>query len=469
MVTLFLSLLFFTNPSRIERIFGYIVTTCLLVQFILMWSLARMRHSYGFVGIFITGWTLVCLTLGLVVSPKLVKWGKDHEEVRLTGRRETRRTLSEWVKISTSFILVLVLVIIPGVLMFLGFMLDVYDVTCLFRKTGAATPGTLVSVPSSVGHFAHNYEVYIECTPKHRRLVPPLPDDQQAPIVVIEADDRVAAQVLYAGWVEELYNINKISRVCIWNRPGRGFSDNAPSPFTLGDASDALTHALNAVLDAENPGFVASAEDPPFQNNSLALVAHGLGGVYSRVFASRHMSSIHSILLVDTIHEDVLRRSIGTIARGFGLWLEGMVSPLALRRQMSWLLHGRGPSFRYLSAINAGTAARNGGFAYNTRPGEIKASLQDQLVTLSGSMQNEVADSNSILQGSNIPVAVVASAQSIRKDKEWSGLQRRLAQLTANNVAFEVFDGPHEIWTARKAKEQLQDLYTHILREKKTT
>lgn len=469
MVTLFLSLLFFKTPSNVERVLGYIVFTCLLVQFILMWTLPRMRHAYGAIGIFITGWTTLCLALGLIVSPRLVLWGKTHEEVRLTGRRETRRSISEWLKISASFLLVTLFVVLPGILMFLGFMLDVYDITRLYRTTGAAVPGTMVPVSTGTSRFSHEYSVYIECTPKHRRLVPPLPEGQQAPIVLIESDDRISSQVLYEGWLEELYNVNKVSRVCLWNRPGRGFSDNAPSPFTLGDASDALTKALNAVLDSENPGFMADAESPPFQNNTIALVAHGLGGVYSRVFAARHLSSIHSILLIDTVHEDILRWTIGPIARGFGLWLEGMVSPLALRRQLSWLLHGRGPTFRYLSGMNAGTSGTRGGFAYNTKPGEIKASLQDQLVALSGSMQNEIEDSNNVLQGSNIPIAVVASAQSIRRNKEWSGLQRRLASLTANNVAFEVFDGPHEVWTARKAKEQLQDLYDHVLREKKYT
>lgn len=469
LVTLFIALVFFNVPSSIERVLGYIITVCLLIQFVLMWALPEMRHVYGFIGVFITGWTLACLALSLVVTPQVVRWGKDHEEVRLTGRRETRRTISEWFKISFSFLLLVIFVVIPGLLMFFGFMLDVYDNARLYSYTGAATTGTRVSIPSSEGSN-HRYSVYIECTPEHRRLVPPLPDDQQAPIVIIEADDRVSAQVFYEGWVEELYNINKISRVCIWNRPGRGFSDNAPSPFSLADNSDALTLALNTILDQDSPPLASiDAEAPPFQNHSLALVSHGLGGLYSRAFASRHISSIQSILLVDTLHEDVLRRTVGPISRGFGLWVRGMVSPLAIQRQFSWILHGRGSTYRYLSGISGITRGNAGTFAYNTRSGEIKASLQDQLVVLSGSMQNEIQDSNSILQGSNIPVAVVASAQSIRKDRDWSGLQRKLAKLTANNVAFEVFDGPHEIWTSRKAKEQLQDLYTHVLREKKTT
>lgn len=448
-----------------ERILGHIVNVCLLAQFILMWSLHNMRTTYGSIGIFITGWALLCLSLSLIVSPLVVSWGKAHEEVRLTGRRETRRTIKEWFKVSLSFTLLLILVVIPGLLIFLGFLLDVYDTSQLMSSSGAASAGTFVSVPSSPGN---SYSVFIECTPMNRKLIPPLPDDQEAPIVLIEADDRVSAQSLYEGWVEELFHIKKVSRVCFWNRPGRGFSDNAPSPFSLRANSEALTVALNSILDREKaPLSFIEREAPPFQNQSLALIAHGIGGLYARHFAARHISSIHSIMLVDTLHEDILRRTIGPIKRGFGLWLEGMLSPLAIERQLSWIVHGYGPSDRYLSSANIASQQTSGHLAFNTKSSEIKASLQEQIAAVSGSIQRDIKLSNDILQHSNIPVAVAVSAQSVRKDREWSFLQRKLAKITANVLAFDVYDGPHEIWTARKAKEQLQDVYTLLLREKK--
>lgn len=459
-VGLLIALIFFEVPSDIERILGFIVAGIFTLLFILMWSIPQTRHMYSVPGIFITGWTTVCLLLALVITPIVVKWGKDHEEIRLTGRRENRRTMREWFQISMSFILLSIFVVIPGILFFLGFMLDVYDTTRLLYKTGAATVGTFVPVTTTSSH--HEYNVYIECTPTHRRLVPPLPEGQVPAIAVIEADDRVSAQAIYQGWLEEMYNTNKVAKVCIWNRPGRGFSDNAPSPYTLADNAEALTIALNTVLKHER-----NHEDNgiPFQNNTIALIAHGVGGLYARVFAAQHLSSIQSILLVDTLHEDILRRTIGPIARGFRLWLEGLVSSLAIQRQLSWIVHGRGPSYRYLSGYPI--SPQNGGLAFNTHSTEIKASLQDQLSSLSGAFQTEIENTNSILSGSNIPLAVVASAQSIRQDGEWSGLQRRLSKITANNIAFEILDGPHEVWVARKAKERLQEIYEQVLRDRR--
>jgi pimeloyl-ACP methyl ester carboxylesterase len=457
-ISLLIALLFFNLPTRVERVMGYSITTLYFIQFILMWTIPHLRHTYSIVGIVTTGWTWFSFLVALVITPIVVQWGKEHEEVRLTGRRENRRTVTEWLKISLSFLLLNLFVIIPSILFFCGFMLDVYDTTRLITRTGDATVGSFVPV-TTTGH--HRYDVYIECTPTHKRLNPPLPDNRDPPIVLIEADDRVSAQAIYEGWVEELYNINKVAKVCFWNRPGRGFSDVAPSPFSLSESASALTTALETVLQEENN---EDATNVPFQNHSLAIVAHGFGGLYARVFAAQYISSIHSIFLIDTVHEEILRRTIGPIARGFGLWVRGVTSPFALKRQLSWIIHGKGPRFRYLSGLSK---VGKGGLAFDTHSSELKASLQEQIGALSGITQNEVEESNAILQGSNIPLGVVASAQSIRNDKEWSGLQKRLGKLTANNVAWEIYDGPHEIWAARKAKEQLQELYSHIVREKR--
>ena len=459
-ISLLIALLFFSLPTNVERVMGYTITSLFFIQFILMWTIPHLRHSYSIVGIVTTGWTWFSCLVALVITPIVVQWGKEHEEVRLTGRRENRRTVTEWFKISLSFLLLTLLVIIPSILFFCGFMLDVYDTTRLITRTGDATVGSFVPV-TTTGH--HRYDVYIECTPTHKRLNPPLPDNRDPPIVLIEADDRVSAQALYEGWVEELYNVNKVAKVCFWNRPGRGFSDVAPSPFSLSESASALTTALDTDLQVEHN---EALNDIPFQNHSLAIVAHGLGGLYARVFAAQHISSIHSIFLIDTLHEELLRYKVGPISRGFGLWLRGVTSPFALKRQLSWILHGKGPRYRYLSGLSK---VGKGSLAFDTHSSELKASLQEQVGALSGITQNEVEESNAILQGSNIPLGVVASAQSIRKDKEWAGLQKRLSKLTANSVAWEIYDGPHEIWAARQAKEQLQDLYSHIVREKRTT
>lgn len=64
------------------------------------------------------------------------------------------------------------------------------------------------------------------------------------------------------SWVFDAYNNATITRYCYWDRPGYGFSDNAPSPLSAGMAVDALTEAL-----------VKANESGPW-----VLVSHGVGG-----------------------------------------------------------------------------------------------------------------------------------------------------------------------------------------------
>lgn len=280
--------------------------------------------------------------------------------------------------------------------------------------------------------------------------------------------------------MRDLYEEKKVSRVCFWNRPGRGFSDNAPSPFSLNSATNALTSALHEALTHNKSSSAAvgvnfdeqSSIQPPFQNRTLALVSHGLGGLYSRAFAAKHVESVHSLFLVDTLHEDLVHQVMGRPSQGFSIWLNGMFSPFAIRRQLSWLIHHKGPESRYLSF---GTRAKDNGntivsdstrsLAFTTNPRELKASLQDQIAALNGDTISQIQKANSVLKDTKIPLAVVSSAQSIRRFKklDWSSLQRKLTKITTNNVAWEILDGPHDLWIDDNSKLRLQKLFTNIL------
>lgn len=472
LITLLLAVLLFTVPSGAELSTGYFLTASLALIFLLMIAIPYMRHTYGVSGIFSGAWALASVGVSLVITPYVVKWGKDYEEERLTGRLENRRTLTEWFKLSFSLILLLVLVVIPGMLLCFGFLLNVYDTARLLHGKGAATEGIFVPIVSKeVAGFrfihSHDYSVYIECTPEneheHVAGTPPhIPSPP--PIVLLEADDSTSAQSFYNGWIHDLYEDKKVSQVCFWNRPGRGFSDVAPSPFSLDASTHALTIALNRILspnttDTKTFDF---SDEFPFHNRTFALVSHGVGGLYSRAFAARHSKSIHSLFLIDTLHEDLVHKFMGLPSRGFSLWLKGMISPFAIRRQLSWLLHHKGPESRYLSD------ATNGKFAFRTNPNELKASLQEQITALNGVTNALIKNANDVLMNTRIPLAVVSSAQSIIKYQQydWRSLQRKLTKVTSNNVAWDIMDGPHELWTDVASKLQLQKLLVNLLQEK---
>lgn len=513
--SLFLSICFFRYPTETDRFLGYTATVSLLIAFILTVAVPATRHRTTLGSAIILIWTLLSFALSLILTPAWVKWGKVHEEVRLTGRVETRKTFREWIAGTGSALLTFVLVVLPAISIFLSVLLDIYDYARLHQDLDVGTFVDIYPNPSFGGSKAHNdrdklnsfeqtfgeeyqpanvisaknsghgdsgyrppsdndrdngfsYSVYVYCTPRqggpgkgHNDSPPsvrPSPNGKPAPIVLIEADSGTSAQQFYEGWVDELYNDNKIAQVCYWNRPGRGFSDNAPSPFSLGMAADALTAGLRQVLGTHNSAVDDSDDkyehDNPFGNNTFAIVGHGVGGLYGRVFASRHIQHVHSLTLIDAFPEELLVRRLGKPTSGFKDWWKAVWSVFGFEKQVSWLIRLRGSRVRML-----------GKMAANTRPNELKASLQEQISAL-GIMRNDIETSNSILHGSDLPLAVLSSGTHVRADQEWSSYQRTLTKVTAKNVAWEVLEGPHDLWLTVKAKKKMQEVLINLLSQR---
>lgn len=470
---LLLAIFAFQTPSEITLKFGYIVAGETLIQLLLVLLIPYFRRYYGALGIFSLLWSFLVSSCALVLSPIVVLKGKTQEEIRLTGRPETRRTWGEMFRLSSSLTLLSVLVVVPYTIIFLGFLLEIYDSTQLVSRNGPASGGQLIPIYDTKSHLHSkssyfSYSVYIECTPENLNVEAPHPKAPRPPVVVIESDDRVTSQALYKGWVEELYKDDKVARVCFWNRPGRGFSDVAPSPYRLESATEALTYALNTVLGSTNKTSSESSGNDtiPFANRTLALVSHGLGGIYSRAFAAKHVSQIQSITLIDTLHEHLLHHELGATSRGFLLWLRGLASPFYISRQLSWLLHQQGPLARFLGLEpDSNNDYSHYQFPFKTRPQEIKATLQDQISAANGALFENLSKTTDVLAGSKVPLAVVSSAQSIKKRYKWDEYQRLLTKVTSNNVAWEIFEGPHSVWVAEKAKYQLQQLFLNVLKE----
>lgn len=81
-------------------------------------------------------------------------------------------------------------------------------------------------------------------------------------------------------------------RACAYDRAGYGWSDASGSRSSPADVADELA----ALLD--NAG-----ETGPY-----LLVGHSLGGIYARQFAHRYPDQIAGMVMVDSTHEEMLRR-----------------------------------------------------------------------------------------------------------------------------------------------------------------
>lgn len=447
MFELVVTLMFYSVPSEADRVLGYTTAILLALDTLLIAFVPSLRHrNAGWVGIVTLLGTLFTV-LTATVADRVVMWGKEHEEVRLTGRYESRRTLGEWFKVMLSGIGKTVILLLV-VFMTLSIAIDTYDVLRV------EVHGELVPVDDGT-HRVHVYCTeagidQIEANPVASESSQSSLDGSYHPLdplarppgrgrkhrsnvtVVVEGGETSAEE--FASWILELHDMNEVGRVCYWDRPGLGLSDNAPSPMSAGSVAESLSEALNATI-------------PDFHNESLVLVSHGVGGIYSRVFAGRHTNQVRAMLLVDSLHEDLFYEQ-STPWRGFLLWLRGLVSPLGIQKLFGWIFKHQGPTARIF-----GSAQRFSGHW-------SKAMLQQQISARSLT-RSDITAANALLP-TKLPVAVASSAKSIKNIRRWSEKQRALTKLTANTIEWRVIDGPHELWRSPTGRSELTDLLKDI-------
>ncbi|TVY71280.1 Uncharacterized protein LSUE1_G005966 [Lachnellula suecica] len=407
MGVLLILLLFFSTPSKAAQVTCLVLSVILLVDMILVLAVPRLRVEEGWVGIASVVWATL-IGFWTVFSDRLVAWGKREEEERLTGRQESRRTLRQWCSVLTSTIF---LVIIAAVAVLLTATLILRS-----RDASLAPPGERYYVDGD------KYQIHVFCEGNSSNFKY---SSKKVPTVLFEAGYGP-----FAGGMNQIalgaYANGSIGRYCYSDRPGIGWSDNAPSPFSAGMAADVLSEALARV-----------GEEGPF-----VLVSAGVGSVYSRIFSSRKSNRIKGLLLIDPLHEDLLH-TIGSPNRGFLLWAWGIISPLGLDRLPAALFKGRTREDR----VYGRSAYQNGKF--------IKAKLQESLVA--DSLTKNELSSARYIQEKNIPLVVVSSGINVRKDNEWEKKQRDLTHLTKKLVSWDVVSkAPSEVWSTFEGREIIE-------------
>ncbi|EPY51751.1 hydrolase [Schizosaccharomyces cryophilus OY26] len=222
------------------------------------------------------------------------------------------------------------------------------------------------------------------------------------------------------------------TRVCVWDRPGMGWSDNIGSPSSIGMVEDLLTEAL-AQADVHGP---------------YILVGHGIGGTYSNIFAARHLGELKGMLLIDSGSVHSLERS-GSFVSRFFLFLRGWLSPLGINRLLGTIFMGRNRKDR-VYGLYSWTSDR-----------WIKAKLEESITGPTFS-KYELQSAQAVLP-KKLPVSIITSGNTLKSVKKWSEEQRELSKLTDNTVWDIVNDAPHEVWKtnegARLILKRLAELY----------
>lgn len=392
---LLVAIVFFITPAKGLRITTSIIAVLLLIDMIIILSTPRVRLEEGWVGIASVVWSVI-IAIWCIVTDRVVAWGKREEEERLTGRPETRRTVKEWLSVTVATIFTVIFIVI--VLFMTG--------TLGLRARDATLPmfGERILVDGD------KYAVHLACVGNVSYTA-----GKKDATVILEAGET-PSEYDFEHWAYSAYQNGTISRYCYWDRPGYGWSDNAPSPHSAGMSADALSEAL-----------AKSGEEGPW-----ILVSAGTGSIVSRIFSSRHLKQVTGLLLIDPMHEDLLHR-IGGPGRGFVLWGWGIISPLGIQRLGGAIFKGRTREDRVYGKY----AYQNGKF--------LKAQLQENLVADSFSKNEVVASRN--IQSADTPLAIVSSGIKCRTDAEWERKQKDLTTLTDNLIAWDVVNkAPHQIW-----------------------
>lgn len=410
------SLLFFTAPSLAMRVCQGVIAVILLVDLIIIVAVPRLRAEEGPPGIASVVWAFL-LALWCVMSDRVVAWGKREEEERLTGRPETRRTLREWLSVLIATVILAVYIVIT-ILM---------TATLILRSRDAS----LEMLGERYFVDDHKYQVHLACVGD----VTTDASGKRLPTVLLEAGEEPVESSLEI-WAYAAYQNGSIGRYCVWDRPGYGWSDNAPSPHSAGMSADNLAEVL-AIKGEEGP---------------WVLVSSGYGSIVSRIFSARHFRDVVGIMLVDPLHEDLLHR-IGSPSRGFLLWGWGILSPLGISRLGGAIFQGHTREDR----VYGRDAYLGGKF--------IKAQLQENLVANSFT-KGEIASARTI-QDNDTPLVVVSSGIHVRKDEEWARKQKELTTITGNLLSWDVVNkAPHFVWKTLEGRTLMEKRLAQLVRAK---
>lgn len=430
-----LTLWCFSVPAYYERVLGYVIAGLLGLDFVVVFTVPYMRDQLGLAGSFVWLWTFGNFLFNAFVD-YWVEQGKIYQEIKYTGREETRKTVLEL------FVVLVKTVLKFGVLLLvanisLTVWVQLYD---LHSKPW----GTMV--PVSGGDF----KVHLACYGDMRNT-----SKLEQPIVLVEGGQLTSLEE-FQEWIEELFHLNKIDKYCIWDRPGYGFSDSAPSPTSISIITEYLVEALRR----------EKIEGP------FLLVGFDIGGLYLRMFALRFPGSIHSMLLVDLWHEDLLKRdpfggsdrknepkrvfknileTMNTLT-GLRLWLKGVLSPLGVVPNLHLVFHPR----RYLSN------SRIFGHDMYWLSKYIRARLQEQVTSLI-LLYNEIKGSDI----HNVPLSVILLGFMIKNSLNWGKWQRELTKLSDQLLEWVVAENSdHFIWRSPKGRAQLQQLLLRLVSDK---
>jgi pimeloyl-ACP methyl ester carboxylesterase len=140
-------------------------------------------------------------------------------------------------------------------------------------------PSQLISQNNQAAHLVEvgMHKMFLNCTGKVSRKT-----------VILEAGTGDTSEV----WSAVQTEVEKFASVCSYDRLGLGRSDK----LAVAHTADEIVADLHGLLHA------ASIREP------YVLVAHSIGGIYTRKYADLYPAEVAGVVLVDSAHEEQFTR-----------------------------------------------------------------------------------------------------------------------------------------------------------------
>jgi hypothetical protein len=199
LITLVVSLLFFSVPSRPARVLSIINAMLLLANAIVILAVPKLRHDEVWAGVASVLWASF-VAVWFVAVDRTVQWGKAEEEERLTGRPENRRSLLEWIEVLLSTIALTIVA--------LGVLLMTCTLTMRALDSGLAPPGEMYWVDGG------RYQIHLYCYGNENDSA-----GNRTTTVLFEGGEDSVERGLWQ-FAENAVKNGSISRFCFADRPG---------------------------------------------------------------------------------------------------------------------------------------------------------------------------------------------------------------------------------------------------------
>jgi pimeloyl-ACP methyl ester carboxylesterase len=233
------------------------------------------------------------------------------------------------------------------------------------------------------------------------------------PTVILEA--MSGGTSAYWGWIQP--EVQKETRVCVYDRAGFGWSESDPEPQSLARTARNL-HTLLVNANIEGP---------------YVMVGHSLGGVYVRQFAAEYPDEVAGVMLLDEANPQQFVKYPELFAEGDDFI--GMLNVI-----------------KFLNRLGVGHLyfAFGGGMDFSTLPEPQRSQMEaiwstPQYFETQGA---EIAAGREIwadalnLKGlGDLPLMVVS--RGVNLDFEWSKYQADLATLSTNSLHIMVERADH--------------------------